>query len=403
MEPIARAIPIEIWAHIASFGGDVLARLLFVIKGLNDYLRKYHMLEDSPLIQSFVHTVYFYEFRLKTVQMITGSPGKRWVKHGRDHWGVNYRFGKEHGELRIGDTKRIWDNGRLIYEQSQDVKTPEGILMEGRFYPVGKRIFFDTHWSDVCPTDGVVRLAPTYYGRVIWGKSPEMRIYRDGFIFTFRKGMHSVDISPARISRHFNTFSIEFERGTVMFDAEKFHVKTVHTYRTKESPRLNLRVVGTNGELLVCRVRDNETNAFYKDGRHTIHIREAYGDNASAETYKLFMNSVSYTIVRSGSEDYFRDRDGDLFRSRKAPGSYISYTRNKGSELIINDTTHRILIEKNKTIITDNVMIHNRIRGIFKYDDREYGFIDGIKAYGPDEQRSVPDSIGSCDDAPHRH
>src|SRR5690606_28376927 len=61
-------LPVEIWAHIASYGADILGRLLLTIKDLNRYLHDHCMLDDdSPMFQGYLREVYVNYDEARTV------------------------------------------------------------------------------------------------------------------------------------------------------------------------------------------------------------------------------------------------------------------------------------------------------------------------------------------------
>lgn len=148
------SLPVEIWAQIASYGADILGRLLLVVGGLNDYLHKYRMLDDNaPLMRGFITQVYDHKEGMRIAEVIRGAADRPWVPHGkalkytagneiRSH--VYYR-GRKHGPVTrflnahsAGEIIGAWENGRHVWsKRGAYIAEPRGILADRRLVAVG--------------------------------------------------------------------------------------------------------------------------------------------------------------------------------------------------------------------------------------------------------------------------
>lgn len=405
-------LPVEIWAYIATYGADVLGRLLLTIHGLAKYMNEHHMLdEDSPIIRGYVTTVYDSNAKM---EVIRGSDDRPWLKHGKYYLAntiYNFRFGKLHGvAYRDDNPYKEWDNGKLLWHQHRNyVRLPNGILFaypwtyecQG-FVPIGTRIsgthamiytVRENQLADVFastayefPVDKQhkarcisVNISGEYGKKCCRSNTQWTRIGIDnnGFTFVAANGYQISVSNTIRIYRVTKDFRVSITGKTfsVYMSAMNF------TFEVKSVRRngRNIRITGSQGELFSYRESD-AINVYARASNGQAHIKRV----GSHYIYNSIRADQIDQTMRTDRHEQFAWRRGSLehkvtYRRRPATDEipercdrYYYCKRRDCNSLIIEDAKYYIYIDKlDKNI--ERVSINGRMRG----KDRDEFFIDG--------------------------
>lgn len=372
-------LPVEIWAHIASYGADILGRLLLTIKDLNRYLHDHCMLDDdSPMFQGYLREVYVNYDEARTV--IVGSPDRPWPRHTPIKGYTVYRRGKKyyvdrsrgpHGIANdlesLSDPKSIGFTNPRAPKDSESLKDPKTHVLIGRnVYPIGKRIGTDGRLDIIAGKNGSdAKAVYVNYKKVRCEISSTDEIIYNAYTkeVTYRKEWPKT---------YFMTVGKSIRIGIASFFWSIVFGKTVkvemlgveYTFeRCKIAPGY-LRLRG-NG---VCtyRERNGIINIFHRNDKGFTRIRQE-GD---ITMISFAASGIVYHAIHKRDEqiDAFEADNG--IRHCKRGLFYTEFSSRERYRLIRDED---YLLERSED--AERLCINGRIRGIHRPSG--FGFIDG--------------------------
>lgn len=338
-------LPVEIWAHIASFDAVALGKLLITIKGLYEYLRDYRFL-DGPFMRNFVRTVYEYgEDGPKPVDVYAGHPDRPWP-HVVAHSGTPadnqlVRFDGATGTIQPSGAT-ISDDGNLVTYELQSIEP------------------MSHHFSDQGPRFEL-------YGSM----GSEIITFTDrGYRLMFSG-------SYCEISRDFGVIQIIFSPLRGVNIRVDDYLSVIFTYTSLTKKGRDLRVTGAH-VLFVYRHVDgwdtgidpsNDNNLdgdiFMKVGERVVH--------ATPHVVNMFKPGDVYQSV-------FKDRkrverfhyNNEIYHNKLS----VTYTRRKHTSILVSEPLFYMHLHREKKI-TDLLAVNRRMRGTARMRGLTLHFIDG--------------------------
>lgn len=361
---MAAQLPIEIWAHIASFNARAAARLMFVVSGLADFLHKYKLI-DAFMRRSTREIYRIHRGEIQIAQAIEGSPDRPWPLHGEVR-GITVRRIGRYSLGKEVDRKDTCVLGTL---------TKEGLwLRDEQLVPVGKRLMLPESMVDV----KLFGIETRMYDSPVSG--PIRLTIRCGeFAYKEETATGAIEVrvsNTLEVIRHFRHFSLAFSRGICSLRCT-YH-KTIYVTSCSLSPdKQTIRIQGDRGTLF-CKKTPTGARVLYRHNLvgspiipHVIHIKQEgsittenyiFPDHITQYRYDDKLIGVSLIGPRMVYRyDNFASREmrysKPYFRTIEEPNFYVSIRR-QGK-------------------IVDTLAINGRIRGYAIVKGKRLGFIDG--------------------------